>query len=252
MVETYYPTLLDQSVQAYSQEIKTGIYGLAQKKITSLNSSEHTEEVRQSLSTFCYDMNRGALGELVKHYSSVPEDDGSFFLTSYGQQGHNYLGPNDDAAHFYADGKYSLVLGFKQRRVKDPLWIGMCSFSSAQEAFRSVRRREKIPVVKYPADSPAIEQLQSGFYNLTHKQQELSDSLRQRRVRWEKAVLDITILWAEAVGCPAVYVIPAEYNPYLCIERDARLEMRYNITSKRMGFKPDARDIWKIDIDQPR
>ncbi len=117
-------------------------------------------------------------------------------------------------------------------------------YTDAAYNFALVRGKEPICGIAFEAGettAPAsifVKQIQG----VPGKQGEL------RPFRWEKMLLQILINWAKQNGFERIDVVRAKnsgwWSSFRC-DRNKRLYMKYDVTAKRMGFKPG-----KFELDK--
>ncbi len=223
---------------------------------------------RQSFAEFADRRNKEGLGGVMDKFrkkSATPDE--------FGLELRPIAGSGDDkkikGARFYSDGSYGLALTTQDSDPSGGLLLAGSTVAIGQQDLRLKSGTDKdfnlgkVPVViqlqgvsrtmyepdpRYAKYSPNQEN-QMVLARLKHR---LSLEIL-RQYRWEPMLLTFMIEWATKMGYPELYVLPAKYNSYYSNlnatpELQKRLTMRYDVTSKRMGFMMRENGLYGITL----
>ena len=162
------------------------------------------------------------LASYIERYSKISASAHSYLICL----GNHRSSPS---FHFFRDATYFFVLFCKIPRKKKPCPIAILAFDPSDDAV-------------------IVRQIQGGYTNLSFSgyRKYLIDSLQI--LRWERLLIHIVFDWAHANKFKSVGVIRAQasswYNSELLhgdslTAHQRRMEMRYNVTAQRMGFRFD-------------
>lgn len=245
--ESYYPTLLAPYVDIVRNELEAALFSIPLQELRARTLSR--TEITESLSDFADRVSHDGLDQTIKSFAKYEPLEERVVLHAVSGNNYNDVDIEGDG-RFYLDGDHTLALGFLQGEQAKPLWIGVVSFSLGSEVGKySTELVEKLGSLP---SLPVIVQIQGPTrhtYSTKEKYEDAKKVLGQ--LRWEKALVTLTLKWAEYMGIPAVYLLPSSLNKYRIgpDDRNEKLHVRYDVTAKRLGFRPVESGLFKALID---
>lgn len=200
----------------------------AAKENTSLAFLESRQTVKRYLAEYRTFLNTThIIDDIVKRHTKSDKDNTTHhFTVSRPLKGEddNYLNGKGNGV-CNVDGDHGLAIGL--RRKERTLWLAVTSFSR-------------------DGDSLSIEQLQ-GYTNSTPEDKEKQNEILLC-YRWEFALVNLIYWWAVNMKVPSLsmYLIETKDNRLKMNRHETEQEgksragLRYEVTPRRLGFRPDA------------
>lgn len=212
-------------------------------KAKPLVNPERPNSIRISLLDYQEEMNKGEINIFMERYrkQNAVKPAGNFALVSaYGHSGRKEV---INTGTFILDGVYSIILGFQPVDETVPLLFAAGSIIFPEDKKIWLGGSKENQRIYTDNSYPVISQLQGSSdwnykdENKYHQAQAITGSYK-----FERALIGLFIDWAIRQQLAGLYQIPAEYNYYFYdtgdSDRKKRMKMRYNISGKRMGFRP--------------
>lgn len=244
----YCPDLLSTYLNTLRAELLPTFYRFRQEPLSSLENHKTT---LASMETFCREFNRTGLSGIIQYNLKDRTNDipGQFSIKAFKKPdnvSHITLNRNTEGK-FYIDGLCGFALDYKDK-IKDlRLRLAVTSFVSYPHLYNYSSKTWSALSQEYsnPPYFPIILQLQSiahyTYPNLELKNQALSVI---NNLRWEFILVSTVIHWAESVGMPVVFGLPAQLNRYVHDHRlpPDRGKLRYDVTFRRCSFQKKTGD----------
>lgn len=238
-----------------------------------------TEKIDASLAQFCQGISGRDLNNFMRSFAKEDYSrSDNFSLKPISQKGPETV-EKDRMGRFYFDGDYGLALGVDSHLVKgDKLWVAVSSFCVGN-GIDEYNPNENSPLkgtMPYPYPHPVIVQIQGPSvknYDSTEYGRKSNYGLHQEAIsvlkhyKWERAMVSLILQWASQSQIHTVYLLPAEKSRWLekyckcredkgqscshCDEIKARkpkLEMRYDVSAKRLGFKLQPNGLYATSV----
>lgn len=229
VTERYLPGL-DRVLEANRVGLFTGLIGARAKDVLSLGNQ---------------DGESNSLSDYVKEINSSGEVS-PFSLEYHFKNPRGWIA--GDWGDFYLDAPRGLILS--QKIVRDNDQEG--SFAMAGVSF-SIVGSDLIDPSRYPGLDLGFLREGDVLVGQIQPQKTVSriSRLELKNIKWERALLEITVDWARKAGLPRVLVVPSANNYWLTDfhcqlireELEERLFLRYDVTARRCGFKQEAQNL---------
>lgn len=156
------------------------------------------------------------------------------------------------------DTNRGLALGVRGPRSRETLWIGVAGIVLGNELDNYETAELDLGKMSFPYKFPIIAQLQ-GSSKDTYEQYEGTSASGKRKYKkavevlssykWERAMIDIVLEWAQRQRIPAVYMLPGNMNHWLyTLNSSEELRMRYDVSAERMGFRMQPNGLYGISL----
>lgn len=247
-VNLYCPDILSTYLNTLRAELLPTFYRFRQGSLSSLEDHETT---LASMETFCHEFNQTSLSEIIKYNLKDKTGDmpKQFSIKAFKKPNNlSHVIPNHSSeGKFYIDGLYGFALDCKDMAKGAYLRLAVTSFMSYPQFYNYSSKSWLALSQEYsiPPYFPIILQLQSVAY-YTYVSPGLEDQALCviNSLRWEFILVSAVIHWAESVGMPVVFGLPAKLNRYV---HDRRLppdrgKLRYDVTFRRCGFQKKSGD----------
>lgn len=211
----------------------------------------------ESLADFSNDLSGPRLTEIMSFYrkEGLAPDSTSFFLEPMLEARAVQIG-NDGWGRFYMDTNRGLALGVRGPRSRETLWIGVAGIALGNELDRYEMPGDRAGRMSFPYQFPVIAQLQGpNRYTYEPRETPASGSRKYKKAvevlskyKWERAMIDIVLEWAQQQRVPAVYMLPGKLNHWASPRRAEQLRMRYDVSAERMGFRMQPNGLYGISL----
>lgn len=239
---SYCPPELSPQVETVGWNTDVPYFDLFPKPLIDLKDKS---SLRSSIRMFAQKMNSGPVNDFLKAYGKegAPEVEESFIINAFGPDswylGHQRLG-RKIKTYFYGDGEMAFVLGYKNKKLKEPLWLATTSFNCGSLVSYN-------PNLEIQAGlQPIIIQLQGISYD-DQKLREQAVSVFSR-YRWERALIQLVIAWAREENIQGVYLLPASLNKYKGHRPQNEFYLRYDVTAQRCGFNRQRNGLYGFSL----
>ena len=163
---------------------------------------------------------------------------------------------DEGMGEFYFDGDFSLALGIKSHIVpENKTWVGVTSFCLGRgvEHYIPYGESHLTGTMPFRYPHPVIVQIQGpspSAYGREYRQELYCEALSVLQdYKWERALIGLTLDWAREEGIPSVYLLPADKNRWTkSREQLERLEMRYDVSAKRLGFRLQPNGLFATSV----
>ncbi len=269
--EILVPSLLTNAVAHATAEIKYA--QLIDNPPSGIPFSEEATAI--SLARFAEEMQGQRLNEYMQSFT---KDNCSgtynFSLKPVPTRGPRTI-ENDLMGTYYLDGDLSLALGVDSQVMHgQKLWIAVASLclGSKVEDYDPVTDHNTLKgsmPFRYP--HPVIVQIQGpSLKNYGGRFGERPDPALYEEAKsvlgahkWERAMIGLVLKWASEAQIRTVYMLPTEKNRWIeihkCKQKDCpigddmkarkeRLEMRYDATAKKLGFKLQPNGLYATSV----
>lgn len=239
----YYPALLEPQAQLTTHELYWNVLGLPQLPERLF---DNPEMALYSVAKFADFFNRNCLKDFLSGYLKKGQEmpAGNLFLQSVSRISRSgyiaHIAGKELDRRVYLDGNYGFILCWLPEQRTVPLPLAVTSFLPGYRLNWYNRS------LSYPdVTAPVIIQLQPPGHYPDGYQEALS------RFHWEHALVAIDTQWAQSAGFPVVHLLPGAQNPWVFgLEKlIKRMTMRYDVTAKRCGFKPDENGLYTLPTD---
>ncbi len=194
--------------------------------------------------------------------SGYSSNQSTFFLKQVRGMGYKTI-EESGFGQFYMDAGHSLVLGTGNEQGKK-LWLAVVGIALGNELdlydeFRHERGRSPLGKgrMNFQYQFPVITQLQrpgyAGYDSSKSNETEVKEKNENAAeimssFRWEKALIDLVLLWAQNQNIPAVYMLPGNLNKWYRDEKEMQYKMRYDLTAQRSGFRMQPNGLYGISL----
>lgn len=242
-VNLYYPDLLSTYSNTLRATLLPTFYRFRQESLSSLEDHKTT---LVSMERFCHEFNTTSLNGIIKYNLKDKTNDmpGQFSIKAFKKPDNlsHVIADRNSEGKFYIDGLCGFALECKDRAKNAHLWLAVTSFLSYPELYNYSSNTWAALSQEYsnPPYFPIILQLQSiAQYTYTHLELKHQALCVINSLRWEFILVSAVIHWAESVGIPVVFGLPAQLNRYVHDHRlpPDRGNMRYDVTFRRCGFQ---------------
>lgn len=214
-----------------------------------------SERAASTLVDFSNELSGPRLTEIMSFYRKEgrTSDSSTFFLKPILKKYSVSVG-NEGWGRFYMDTHRGLALGVRSPRSRNTLWLGVAGIALGNELDEynpehNIRKGR----MNFPYQFPVIAQLQGpDKFAYSHRP---NGDVRYRRAlevlnsyKWERAMIDIVLQWAQEQQAPAAYILPANLNRWLTDRRADQFKMRYDVSAERTGFRMQPNGLYGISL----
>lgn len=227
----FVPTFHSQA-NVFKADIVGGIFGNEPLSTPHINGND-LSAVNISLVDFAANLRQSEVNSLMKKRLKGEDcnmSDRNFSISPF------YPAYNLGMEHgyFFADGNTGIILEAKSE-FEDGLSLGL-----AMASFDFPKKAGGNPVIVQLQTFSPREAVGDDFI---HLKAEATSVLKQ--FRWEKALIDIVMIWARGENFPFLYVQPGSENYYVKLHSlENRARIRYDMTAERMGFEKMSNGLW--------
>ena len=216
-----------------------------------------SESAASSLVDFADDFSGPKLTEFMSFYRKEgPSPDSSTFFLRQVLKRATVSIENEGWGRFYMDTDRGLALGVRGPRNRNTLWLGVAGIALGNELEGYEIPDNVKGRMSFPYQFPVIAQLQGPDkhaygYRSTGAEKHKRAIEVLSRYKWERAMIDVVLEWAQEHGIAAAYMLPAELNHWWyasSLVREERLRMRYDVTAQRMGFRMQPNGLYGISL----
>lgn len=252
--EVFIPDMLESHIQIASADITLARFE-DRPKLSETPFSD--EETQASLTKFAGDISGQVLNDYMQLFAKdCMITNREFTLKTVFNPRKTDVIEDEGMGEFYLDGDFSLALGIKSHIVpENKTWVGITSFCLGRgvENYIPYGKNHLTDTMPFRYPHPVIVQIQGPSpiaYGREYRRELYYEALSVLQdYKWERALIGLTLDWAREEGIPSVYLLPADKNRWAkSSEQMERLEMRYDVSAKRLGFKLQPNGLYATSV----